>query len=290
MSSTVRKTWLVPALAIAAVLACSSSTEPGIQPQVNNVTDNFQYQVSNVKNFTGTKVYTWQITGTQASVNQATTVTAGAQTDRIWSMSRLQIRSIEPPLDDPETTDAAIDVLKSMEAMGLLPDDVDELTLEVIRAVASRAAEVGIGESAAATLRRPPRPPGHVAAALRELGLALEGSPMPAFEWPAMVDLFGAERLAELLGVSVASLRRYAKDERPTPDLVAARLHLLARIVAELRGAYSEVGVRRWFERSRTALRGRSPDDLLTGAWDPDGADAERVLELARSLTASPAT
>ena len=184
-------------------------------------------------------------------------------------MSKLQIRSIEPPLDDPETTDAAIDVLKSMEAMGLLPDDVDELTLEVIRAVATRAAEVGIGESAAASLRRSPKPPGHVAAALRELGLALEGSPMPAFEWPAMLELFGAERLAELLGVSVASLRRYAKDERPTPDVVAARLHLLARIVAELRGAYSEIGVRRWFERSRTALRGRAPGDLLTGGWIP---------------------
>ena len=218
------------------------------------------------------------------------TVTAGTGSDMIWNMSRLQIRSIEPPLDDPETTDAAIGVLKSMEAMGLLPDDVDELTLEVIRAVASRAAEVGIGESAAASLHRPPKPPGHVAAALRELGLALEGSPMPAFEWPAMLDLFGADRLAELLGVSVASLRRYARDERPTPDLVAARLHLLARIVAELRGAYSEVGVRRWFERSRTKLRGRAPDDLLTGAWDPDGADAERVLALARALTASPAT
>ncbi len=191
-------------------------------------------------------------------------VTAGAEADRIWSVSKLQIRSIEPPLDDAETTDAAIDVLKSMEAMGLLPDDVDELTLEVIRAVATRAAEVGIGGSAAASLRRPPEPPGHVAAALRELGLALEGSPMPAFEWPAMVVLFGAERLAELLGVSVASLRRYAKDERPTPDVVAARL--------------------------RTALRGRAPDDLLAGPWDPDGADAERVLALARSLTASPAT
>ena len=68
------------------------------------------------------------------------TVTAGTGSDTIWSMSKLQIRSIEPPLDDPETTDAAIDVLKSMEAMGLLPDDVDELTLEVIRAVATRAA------------------------------------------------------------------------------------------------------------------------------------------------------
>ena len=204
-------------------------------------------------------------------------------------MTKLQIRSIEPPLDEPGTTDAAIDVLKSMEAMGLLPDDVDELTLEVIRAVATRAAEVGIGEAAAASLRRPPRPPGHVAAALRELGLALEGSPMPAFEWPAMVELFGVERLAALLGVSVASLRRYAKDERPTPDVVAARLHLLARIVADPRRLFGGRGPS-MVRALRTALGGRSPDALLSGAWDPDGADAERVLALARSLTASPAT
>ncbi len=204
-------------------------------------------------------------------------------------MPVLQIRSVRPPLDDPEAAEAAIDVLKAMEAMGLLPDDVEELSLDVIRSVATRAAEAGIGESAAASLRRPPRPPGHVAAALRELQIALDGSPAPLFEWPSMLELFGADRLAELVGVSVASLRRYAKDERPTPDVVAARLHLLARIVAELRGAYSEVGVRRWFERVRTKLGGRSPDALLSGAWDPDGADADRVLALARSLTASPA-
>jgi hypothetical protein len=105
-----------------------------------------------------------------------------------------------------------------------------------------------------------------------------------------MVELFGADRLAELLGISVASLRRYASDQRPTPDVVAARLHLLARIVAELRGAYSEVGVRRWFERPRSPLGGRPPDAVFSGDWDPDGADAERVLLLARSLSASPAT
>jgi hypothetical protein len=88
----------------------------------------------------------------------------------------------------------------------------------------------------------------------------------------------------------VASLRRYAGDQRPTPDVVAARVHVIARIVGELRGAYSEVGVRRWFERVRSQLGGRSPEALLSGEWDPDGADAERVLALARSLTASPTT
>jgi uncharacterized protein (DUF2384 family) len=218
-------------------------------------------------------------------------VTAGLDSDTIRSVTRLQIRSVRAPLDDPETAEAAVDVLKAMEAMGLLADDVDELTLDVVRSVATRAAEVGVGESAAASLRSTgSRSPDRAAAALRELQRALEGSPLPAFEWPAMIELFGAERLAELVGVSVASLRRYAADQRPTPDVVAARLHLIARIVAELRGAYSEVGVRRWFERTRSLLGGRSPDSLLSGEWDPDGGDANRVLALARSLTASPTT
>lgn len=79
MPSSVRMTWL-PALVLALMVGCSSPTDPGIQPQVNNATDNFQYQVSNVKNFSGTRVYTWQITDTKASVNQATTVTAGTIT------------------------------------------------------------------------------------------------------------------------------------------------------------------------------------------------------------------
>lgn len=218
-------------------------------------------------------------------------LTVGTDPDTIRSMATIQIRSIEPPLDHPEATDAAVDVLKQMEAMGLLPQDIEDLTLEVMRSVATRAAEAGIGESAAASLRSGSRlSPTRVASVLRELESALEGSPAPAFEWPATIELFGVERLAALLGISVASLRRYAADRRPTPDVVAARLHLIARIVAELRGAYSEVGVRRWFERSRSQLGGRSPDALLTREWDPDGVDAERVLALARSLSASSAT
>jgi uncharacterized protein (DUF2384 family) len=218
-------------------------------------------------------------------------MTAEVHPDTIRSVPRLQIRSVRAPLDDPEIAEAAVDVLKAMEAMGLLADDIDELTLDVVRSVATRAAEVGVGESAAASLRSTAsRSPDRAAAALRELQRALEGSPLPAFEWPAMIELFGTERLAELVGVSIASLRRYAADQRPTPDVVAARLHLIARIVAELRGAYSEVGVRRWFERTRSLLGGRSPDSLLSGEWDPDGGDAESVLSLARSLTASPTT
>jgi uncharacterized protein (DUF2384 family) len=118
----------------------------------------------------------------------------------------------------------------------------------------------------------------------------LEESPVPEFEWPAMIELFGVERLAPLVGVSVASLRRYAAGQRPTPDVVAARLHLVAQLTADLRGAYSEVGVRRWFERPRVQLGNRAPSAVLAGDWDPDASGPREVRALTRSLAGSPAT
>jgi len=58
-------------------LACGEATGPGTQPEIANRTDEFQYQVSDVRNYSGTLQYSWQMTGTQANVNQATTVTSG---------------------------------------------------------------------------------------------------------------------------------------------------------------------------------------------------------------------
>jgi hypothetical protein len=72
------------AVALAVVLvslaACSDTTSPGIQPEINNLPDNFQYQVTDVRNYTHTDSYPWQNTGTQANVNQSTTVTGGTAT------------------------------------------------------------------------------------------------------------------------------------------------------------------------------------------------------------------
>ena len=80
---TAQRFWTV---ALAAVIgssglgACSDSTGPGIQPQIVNVADNFEYQVSDVQGFSGTLSYTWQNSGTSANVNQATTVSGGSVT------------------------------------------------------------------------------------------------------------------------------------------------------------------------------------------------------------------
>ena len=55
----------------------NSALNQQFQPQVTNATDTFGFQSTGVTNVTQTLHYMWQTTGTAASINQATTVTAG---------------------------------------------------------------------------------------------------------------------------------------------------------------------------------------------------------------------
>jgi transcriptional regulator with XRE-family HTH domain len=125
---------------------------------------------------------------------------------------------------------------------------------------------------------------------LRAVIAALDASPIPEREWPVLARVLAPEQLAALLGVSVSSQRRYLSGERDTPDEIAARLHHLALIVGDLAGAYNEVGIRRWFDRVRTTLDGKTPAALLAGTWDPDDPGPKRVRDLARSLVTVSAT
>lgn len=72
--------WKRPATALAVTLVCSCGDPagPGIQPRIVNTVDNFEYQVSNVSNYTGTATFTWSNTGTNANVNQSASITAGS--------------------------------------------------------------------------------------------------------------------------------------------------------------------------------------------------------------------
>ncbi len=118
----------------------------------------------------------------------------------------------------------------------------------------------------------------------------LERSPLPDLEWDRVSVVLGDDLLGPLLGVSQTSVQRYRSGSRATPDEVAQKLHFLALIMADLLGAYNEIGVRDWFRRRRSALEGKSPVQLLRRAWSPDDDGAQRVRFLARSLTGSPAT
>ena len=53
---------------------------PGIQPQIINNVDNFQFQITAVNNYSGTLTYTWSNTGAAATVNQSCAVGGGSVT------------------------------------------------------------------------------------------------------------------------------------------------------------------------------------------------------------------
>src|SRR6266540_3793445 len=183
------------------------------------------------------------------------------------STMAIRIRAVSEPFEsaDPDAAREAVEALVLAEAMGLLGDEaVERLDLAAVRRVARAASEAGIGTGPTAALAARRVAPRQLRAALQTLREALEDSP--------------------------ASLRRYASRSRPTPDAVAARLHFLARVVAELKGAYNDIGVRRWFQRKRTLLRGKAPSQILKGDWSPEDRSARKVLDLARSLAFSPVT
>jgi hypothetical protein len=184
-----------------------------------------------------------------------------------------------------------VDAWRRIEAMGLVKPGAGPSSDADVARLLRRVREAGIARDSAIRFDNIIPPSAAEAEALLRLVIAaLEASPVPKFEWPAVTRVIEPEWLAELLNISVSSLRRYAAAERETPDEVAARLHHLALIVGDLSGAYNEVGVRRWFRRTRTALAGRAPAALLRGDWNPDDAGPQQVRALARALVTLTAT
>lgn len=197
------------------------------------------------------------------------------------------------PLDDGVVAHAAAEAVRKAHAVGLIErsPDFPELTYPDVQNTASLVREAGIATSAAALVeRRDPPAAAELTRALRDIDARLEESPLPDTEWPRLVGILEPDQLAALVGISASSLARYGKSERRTPDDVAARLHFLALVAGDLAGAYNALGIRRWFQRPRTALAGRTPASLLRGAWTPDGEGARRVRALARALVTSPGT
>lgn len=71
--------WLAAGVVLLA--ACGdSTTAPGREPEIINTTDNFQYQITEIQDFSGAQVFSWENTGTTATVNQSAAVSAGSAT------------------------------------------------------------------------------------------------------------------------------------------------------------------------------------------------------------------
>lgn len=213
--------------------------------------------------------------------------------DQFWSMSEIRIRSVREPLATPYLARAAVTTIGRAAAMGLLPEHevIETLDLRTLKTVARQLSEAGVAPAPLAELAAwTGGDPDRLGVLLAQVDQALVDSPVPAREWGGLRRALGETLLGSLVGVSRSSLRRYAARRRATPDPVAARLHHLALVVGNLAGSYNDYGIRRWFGRKRKRLRGRSPREILKGAWSPESAGPGLVLALSESLLGAPAT
>jgi hypothetical protein len=167
------------------------------------------------------------------------------------------------------------------ELMGIFErPDGTRIDRALVGEVIEAAAAAGLAEQVAA--RPDARDPGEDT--IRALLAALIDSPRPAAEIAHLAPIFGYPVLGRLVGASVPSLRRYGGEGRRTPDAVAQRVHLLAQLVAVLRGSFNEFGIRRWFERPHPHLAGQEPGGLLARGLDPADPEAAAVLDAALLL------
>jgi hypothetical protein len=201
-------------------------------------------------------------------------------------MTMIRLATIEAPLNRPGLVGPAVSLVRRAVALGLLADRerVDKLDLDLLRGIAREASSAGIGHDAALELLGRPRP-ARLGMLIGRLDEALTASPLPDREFRQLAAIFDTDQLASLVDSSAVSLRRYAAGTRSAPDAIAARLHWLALVVADLAGAYNPIGIRRWFERPRSQLDGLSPRQMLAPSWDPEDDRVKRVRQLAAELT-----
>ncbi|CAN5661275.1 hypothetical protein BH23CHL7_BH23CHL7_14290 [soil metagenome] len=197
----------------------------------------------------------------------------------------IRIATVEAPLNRPTLLGPAVGLVRRALAVGLLRDRalIERLDMELLRGIAREASLAGIGQDAALELLEQ-RGPASLGRAIGRLGDALAESPLPERELGQLTQVFELDELGALVGASPVSLRRYAAGTRSAPDEIAARIHWLALVTADLAGAYNRLGIRRWFARRRSQLDGRSPRQVLGSEWRPDQPRAERVRRLASAL------
>lgn len=106
--TSVRSVCLVLILG-AGVGACTSNPLEPFQPEINSATDNFQLQATAVATTTATRSYTWNNTGTRASINHSTTTSAGTAqlTIRDGAGTVVYSKTLVPSLNEPTTVGTA---------------------------------------------------------------------------------------------------------------------------------------------------------------------------------------
>lgn len=73
---------VIAATLLCGAVACGGNDpiNPKYQPQIVNLTDSFSFQLTGVQDGAGSLSYTWQNTGTRATVDRSSSITAGTVT------------------------------------------------------------------------------------------------------------------------------------------------------------------------------------------------------------------
>ncbi len=214
--------------------------------------------------------------------------------DMVRRMALVQSTSDLDPIVLPATaTLKAARLLALLDAMGIhrLDEPVGALGLETLQAAARAAAAHGLGRQIPMILSAPSLDAEGITLAIDQLAEGLEDSPVPEVEIVELARVFGWDELSAIVDASPVSLRRYASGQREAPDDVAHQVHWLAKVIGDLRGAYNDAGIRRWFARSRVQLGHRAPRQLLVGGrWRPEHERVMRIRGLAQALAGGAAT
>ena len=72
-----RRAWRFALGALALAVACGDDPLAPFQPEIANARDNFQFQVTGLRDVTTAREYDWEHTGTVANVNHSTALSAG---------------------------------------------------------------------------------------------------------------------------------------------------------------------------------------------------------------------
>ena len=102
------KTVVIVFCTVLAVAGCSDDQpfSPGVQPEVINNTDTFEFQVSSVTNYTGVWRYDWTTTGTIVDVDQSCAITGGTVILRILDSNGTEVYVRDLTEDGSFTTEA----------------------------------------------------------------------------------------------------------------------------------------------------------------------------------------
>jgi hypothetical protein len=84
---------LLLAIGMLAVAGCNDATSPRYEPEITNVANSFQFQVTDLVRVSDALEYRWQNDGTTATINQSTVLSAGTATLTLRDAAGTQVYS-----------------------------------------------------------------------------------------------------------------------------------------------------------------------------------------------------